>query len=275
METRVYKGHDLAGRINARTRARVAGLGRAPRCAVLLAPGDAPMAAYARRLGEAAALLGIALVVETYEGGADAVLAQVARLGADPALDAVLALHPLPQGVAPLALAGALGSGKDADGQHPLNAGMLAFGAADHAPATARACALVIEELMPSLAGAEVVIVGASRIVGRPLAALLLDREATVTLCHAATRDLGAHTRRADLVVTAAGVPGLIGGQDIREGAVLLDVAVVAVAGGLVGDVELASVMGRAAVVTHVPDGIGPVTTACLFENVVRAAGGH
>jgi len=272
MKTTHFVGHELAAEVNARTRVLIARLGRRPRCAVLLDPGSAPMMAYAQRQSAAAALLGIDLVMQDYAQGAERVLEQLARIGADPAIDAAIALHPLPAGLDPLAAARAIGARKDVDGLHPLNAGLLALGDHAGAPATARACALVIAALLPDVKGAEVVIVGASRIVGRPLASLLLDADATVTLCHAATRDLREHTRKADLVVTAAGVPGLIGADAIREGAIVLDVAVVRRANGLVGDVDLASVEGRAAVVTHVPDGIGPVTTACLLENVVRAA---
>lgn len=272
MMTRVFLGHDLAREVDAGTRSLIARLGRSPRCRVLFDPAQAPMTAYLARQREAAAALGIALAAEPYAPDPGQILQQIARLRDDPFVDAAITLYPLPAGLDPALAAGRLGCGKDVDGLHPLNAGRLAGGDPSRAPATARACALVLSRLMPALAGAEVVIVGASRIVGRPLASLLLDAEVTVTLCHAATRDLAAHTRRADAVVTAAGVPGLIGAEAIRPGAVLLDVAITRAAGRLVGDVDLPSVEGKAAVVTHVPDGIGPVTTACLFENVARAA---
>ena len=272
MKTTIFRGHDLAAEVNARTGALIAQLGRPPRCVVLLDPGNPAMAAYARRQREAASALGIALKVMEYAARPQAVLDQLAGLRRDSAVDAAVALHPLPEGVDASAAAEAIGSDKDVDGQNPLNAGRLALGEQAAAPATARACALVLSRLLPRTEGAEVVIVGASRVVGRPLAALLLDAGATVTICHVATRELAEHTRRADVVVTAAGVPGLIGADAIRPGAIVLDVAIVRQGGRLLGDVDLASVMGQAALVTHVPDGIGPVTTACLFENVARAA---
>jgi len=272
MKTTLFFGHEIADKIHARTRKLIAQLGRAPRCAVLLDRGSAPMMAYAGRQKQAAEALGIELVLEEYAAENADVLLQLERLRRDDTVDAAMTLYPLPGGVDPLAAAEALGSGKDVDGLHPLNAGLLALGGRAGAPATARACALAVAHLLPSVKGAEVAIVGASMIVGRPLAALLLDAEATVTVCHAATRDLYAHTRRADLVVTAAGVPGLIGADAISDGAILIDVSIVPTPNGLVGDVDLASVEGKAAMVSHVPDGIGPITTACLFENVARAA---
>lgn len=270
--TAILTGHALAETVNRRTRALIGQLGRPPRCRVLLSPDNPPMLAYADRQRQTAAALGIDLSIEHYANGHDAVMMQLGRLGGDASIDAVMTLYPLPAGVDPVDAADRAGSRKDVDGLHPLNAGLLALGSTARPPATARACALAIEHLVPSVKGVEVVIVGASRIVGRPLASMLLDGEATVTVCHAATRDLADHTRRADVVVTAAGVPGLIGARHIREGAILVDVSIVRTDAGLVGDVDIASVGGKAAVVTHVPDGIGPITTACLFENVAGAA---
>lgn len=270
--TTLFTGHALAETVNRRTRALIGQLGRPPRCRVLLSPGSPPMRAYADRQRQTAAALGIDLSVEPYAEGREAVMAQLDRLGRDASVDAVMTLYPLPEGTDPVEAAKRTGIARDVDGLHPLNAGLLALGGAARPPATARACALAIDHLLASVKGAEIVIVGASRIVGRPLASMLLDREATVTVCHAATRDLADHTGRADLVVTAAGVPGLIGARHIRDGAILVDVSIVRTDAGLVGDVDTAAVTGKAAVVTHVPDGIGPITTACLFENVVKAA---
>lgn len=273
--TKVFRGRELAERLHEKSRRRIAEGGRAPRCAVLWDAGDPGMAAYARRQRDEAAGIGIALDFLAYAGEAEGVLAQLRDLGRDGRYDGVMTLYPLPRGVEPLAAALLIGPDKDVDGLHPLNAGRLALGAAARAPATARACLLAARALAGPLKGLEVTLVGASRIVGRPLAALLLDAEATVTVCHAATRDLAAATRGADVVVSAAGVPGLIGADHIGAGAVLLDVAVVRTPEGLAGDVDLGSVTGKAAAVTHVPDGIGPITTACLFETIVSAAFGE
>lgn len=270
--TRIFTGHALAGRIHGDIRQAIARLGRAPRCTVLIDEANAPMAAYAARQREAAAKLGIELAFAGYERSPEGVRDQLRRLGEDPRLDAVMTLYPLPPGIDRVEAALLVGADRDVDGLHPQNAGLLALGAPARPPATARACRLAIRELAGSLRGAEIAIVGASRIVGRPLAAMLLDAEATVTVCHVATRDLADHTRRADIVVSAAGVAGLIGGSHIRDGAILVDVSIIRTEAGLVGDIDLAAVDGKASVVTHVPDGIGPVTTACLFENVVAAA---
>ncbi len=270
--TRIFTGHALAGRIHDRIREGITRLGRAPRCAVLIDETSAPMVAYASRQREAAAKLGIEIAFASYERSPELVRDQLKRLGEDPRLDAVMALYPLPSGIEPVEAALLVGADKDVDGLHPENAGLLALGAPGRTPATAHACRLAIGELAGSLRGAEITIVGASRIVGRPLATMLLDADATVTVCHVATRDLTDHTRRADVIVSAAGVPGLIGAAHIRDGAILVDVSIIRTEAGLVGDVDLAAVEGKAAVVTHVPDGIGPITTACLFENVVAAA---
>jgi methylenetetrahydrofolate dehydrogenase (NADP+)/methenyltetrahydrofolate cyclohydrolase len=270
--TRIFTGHALAGRIHDRIRGEIVRLGRAPRCTVLIDEASAPMVAYASRQREAAATLGIELAFASYERSPELVRDQLKRLGEDPRLDAVMTLYPLPSGIAPVEAALLTGADKDVDGLHPENAGLLALGAPGLTPATAHACRLAIGELAGSLRGAEITIVGASRIVGRPLATMLLDAEATVTVCHVATRDLADHTRRADVVVSAAGVAGLIGAAHIRDGAIVVDVSIIRTEAGLVGDVDLAAVEGKASVVTHVPDGIGPITTACLFENVVAAA---
>lgn len=270
--TSIFTGHAVAEHIHRKTRQRVEALGRTPRCVVLIDPDNAAMNAYARRQREQAAEAGISLEFENYAGSNDALRSQLVSLGGNGELDAVMTLYPLPGNFSGVEAAVILGAGKDVDGLHPHNAGLLALGSPGRPPATARACLLAMEELSGTLKGAEIVIVGTSRIVGRPLASLLLDTEATVTLCHAATRDLAAHTREADIVVTAAGVPGLINDTHIRDGALLVDVSIVRTSEGLVGDVDLARVDGKAAAVTHVPDGVGPITTACLLENIVTAA---
>lgn len=268
----IFTGFDIAAEINAKTRTLVASTGRSPRCAVLLDMADAGMAAYIRRQQEAAEDVGILIEPEAYPGDGDALLELIRQFAADVAIDAVATLYPLPVGIDARTLALALGAERDVDGLHPLNAGDLALGAPTRVPATARACQIIADALAGPLKGREIVLVGASRIVGRPLANLLLDLDATVTVTHAATRDLTVHTRAADIVITAAGVPGLIGADHLRDGTVVLDVSINRGPDGLVGDVDLAALTGRDLTVTHVPDGVGPVTTACLMRNIVEAA---
>ncbi|CUH63640.1 Bifunctional protein FolD protein [Thalassovita gelatinovora] len=230
------------------------------------------MAAYGRRQQSLAAEAGIKLTLVPYPATAAATLAQLKENSSNAEIDAVAALHPLPTGLDPLEAALTLGAAKDIDGQHPLNAGLLALGAPARPPATAMACRLIAEELAGSLTGREVTLVGASRIVGRPLAHLLLDAGATVTVTHVDTKDLVAHTRRAEIVVTAAGVPGLITPAHLAPGTVVLDVSINRGSEGLVGDLDLAACAGMDLTVTDVPDGVGPVTTALLFKNVADAA---
>lgn len=268
--TAVFTGFVLARRVQDQTRALLAGRGRAPVCVTLLDPGNAPAAAYLARQQALAAA--VRVTIRAIGWGADP-LAQLAALAADPGIDAVMPLFPLPAGLTPRAAALAIGPDKDVDGQHPLNAGALLLGHdTARAPATAQAAFLCAQDILGDLTGAEVALVGASNLVGRPLAMLLTGAGATVTLCHVATRDLAAHTRRADLIVTAAGVPGLIGRDHVAPGGRVLDVAVIRTPAGLVGDADRAALTGHAALISAVPDGVGPVTTACLIRSIAQAA---
>lgn len=265
--TKIFKAHDLARDVISAVRHRVATLGRRPRALILQQGGHPAMQAYGQRLRDQAELLGIDLEFQPYEAD---LAAQFTRLAVQP-WDGIMTLYPLPKGEDPIRVSQWVGADRDMDGLHPLNAGLLASGdPMAITPATAKACLRVLRHLKPDLRGAEIVLVGASVVVGRPLAQLLLQAEASVTLCHIATRDLAAHLRRAEVVVTAAGVAGLIKGEDLAQGALVVDVSILPDGqGGLVGDVDLPSAMGRAAVVTHVPEGLGPLTTACLFENLL------
>ncbi|NSY17388.1 bifunctional 5,10-methylenetetrahydrofolate dehydrogenase/5,10-methenyltetrahydrofolate cyclohydrolase [Neorhizobium sp. AL 9.2.2] len=268
----IVTGFEIAAGINAETRRRISASGRSVRCVVLLDDSNPGMAAYTRRQQASAEEVGIDLQLEAYPSDVGALTARLETLAALDEIDAVATLYPLPAGMDARTAALLIGSDKDVDGLHPLNAGDLALGAMTRPSATAKACLLMAQALDGSLRGREIVLVGASRIVARPLANMLLDAEATVTIAHAATRDLAAHTRRADIVVTAAGVAGLIGSDHLSDGAIVLDVSINRGPNGLVGDVDLDAVAGRNVTVTHVPDGVGPVTTACLMRNVADAA---
>lgn len=273
VEAQIFTGLDLAASIQQGVKARVAALGRAPRCLLLLDRNNAGAFAYSERLISMAASVGIVMVPRQYASSMEELRRQLQDDPAAGSLDAIMTLYPLPGSLDRHKVAQLIGAERDVDGLHPFNAGQVVLGSPNvRYPATARACLLVMRELAGSLKGRRVVVVGASPVVGRPLALLLLEEEATVTVCHAATVDLAAHTREADIVVSATGAAGLITADHIRSGCILIDVGIVRTRKGLFGDVDLESVSRKASIVTHVPDGVGPVTSACLLENIVAAA---
>ncbi|HXQ95738.1 MAG TPA: bifunctional 5,10-methylenetetrahydrofolate dehydrogenase/5,10-methenyltetrahydrofolate cyclohydrolase, partial [Candidatus Acidoferrales bacterium] len=190
----------------------------------------------------------------------------------DPSVTGVILQQPLPRGIALRTIVGALDPTKDVDGITPLNAGLLAMGYTAFAPATAQAAADILDRSGRSLEGLHAVVVGRSNVVGRPVAQLLLRRHCTVTICHRRTRDLAGHTRQADVLVVAAGSPGLVRGDMLKPGATVVDVGTTVVDGRIVGDVDAASAAGIAGVMTPVPGGVGPVTNAVLMEHVMQAA---
>ena len=272
MQTRIFSGLDIARDMHAQTLRRAQDAGIRPTCSVLLDAGNPGARAYATRQQEMAEQAGIALTVLAYESDPPAIYRQLATLRDDPAVDAVITLYPLPPGVDAITAALATGAEKDVDGLHPMNAGNLLLGAPSRGAATAQASVICAEALFGNLAGAKVAVVGASPVVGRPLTLMLLDRNASVSVGHAATRDLAALTHQADIVVSATGVAGLITANHIAPGAILIDVGISRRNGQILGDVDLASVEGKATAVTHAPDGVGPITTACLFRNILDAA---
>lgn len=271
--TRIFTGFELAAGVQRQTRARVEGLGRSPVCVTLHDEASPPALAYLRRQMAMASEAGVTIRPEPWP--ATDAAARLSELAADPGIDAVATLFPLPAGLTPEQTARLIGPERDADGQHPLNAGALLLGhGAPRPPATAMASLLCARAILGDLTGAEIVLVGASALIGRPLAMLLADAGATVTMCHVATRDLAAHSRRADLIVSAAGVPGLLTRDHVTPGGRVLDLAIVRTATGLVGDADRAALEGHAGLLSHVPDGVGPVTTACLIANIAAAACG-
>ena len=286
----VLKGGAIAQRLRdsaAQEAARLKGKGIVPKLASVLAAGAGDARAYAdsqRRACEKAGIEYAERLLEASASQAD-LLALVEELKRDGSVTGVFLHEPMPAG---LDLAGArmaLGPGKDVEGMHPALMGMLALGEPVRVPCTAAAVAEILRECGVPLAGADLVIVGRSPIVGRALALLLLtDRKApTVTVCHSATADLAAQTRRADFLVVAMGKPAFIKAGMVREGAVVVDVGTNVVKGPdgsdkLVGDVAFDEVAPKCRVITPVPGGVGPVTTACLLRNIVacaeRGAGG-
>ncbi|MBX6378601.1 MAG: bifunctional methylenetetrahydrofolate dehydrogenase/methenyltetrahydrofolate cyclohydrolase FolD [Clostridia bacterium] len=277
MTARLLDGKAVAARVRARLRERVRSLrertGVVPGLAVILVGEDPASQIYVRNKERAAAEVGIASrLVRLAAGTTFAELARrVEELNADPTVHGILVQSPLPPPLDFEAVVPLIRPEKDVDGFHPLNLGRLARGRPGLVACTPRGIMVLLEEAGIEVAGRHAVVVGRSPIVGRPMALLLLLADATVTVCHSRTQDLGAVTRLADVLVVAAGRPGLVGPDMVRPGAVVVDVGIHRVDGRIIGDVAPAAAE-RAAAVTPVPGGVGPMTVAMLLQNTVEAA---
>ncbi|HLU71356.1 MAG TPA: bifunctional 5,10-methylenetetrahydrofolate dehydrogenase/5,10-methenyltetrahydrofolate cyclohydrolase [Nonomuraea sp.] len=271
---RKLSGKDLAQAIRAQTAAEVEA-GPQPRLAVVVATGDEASLWYVRSIAKAAAGVGIA--ADIVDLGPDARPEQIResliRLSGDSGVHGLMLQTPLPPGASAQELAGAIDPRKDVDGANPLSLGRLAAGLPAFAPATAAAVMALLDHYEVELKGRRAVVVGRSTVVGKPLAHLLLDRHATVTVCHSRTRDLASVTSAAEVLVAAVGRAGLIGAEHVAPGAVVIDVGTNPTEdGGLTGDVDFEAVSAKAEALTPVPGGVGPVTTALLLRHTARAA---
>ena len=249
--------------------------GAAPTLAVVLVGDFAPSKVYVANKKRAADTVGIASQDHIHPEGLDraALLALLRRLNADRGVHAILLQLPLPAALDQDEAIAAITPDKDVDGLHPANLGRLLAGAPTVVPCTPAGCVEILDHYRCDLKGAEAVVIGRSRLVGKPLAQLLLARHATVTMCHTRTRDLAEHTRRADVLCVAAGRPRMITGDMVKEGAWVIDVGVNRLdTGRLAGDVDFDSVAPRAAGVTPVPGGVGLLTVAMLLKNTLAAA---
>ncbi|MGI5289211.1 bifunctional 5,10-methylenetetrahydrofolate dehydrogenase/5,10-methenyltetrahydrofolate cyclohydrolase [Nonomuraea polychroma] len=267
-------GKELAAAIRAQAQAEAAA-GPQPRLAVVVATDDEASLWYVRSIAKAAA--GVDLACDVVDLGPGARPEQIGetltRLSGDPGVHGVMLQTPLPAGASAQQLAGAIDPRKDVDGANPLSLGRLAAGLPAFPPATAAAVMALLDHYQVELEGRRAVVVGRSTVVGKPLAHLLLDRHATVTVCHSRTRDLASVTSTAEVLVAAAGRAGLIGAGHVAPGAVVIDVGTNPTDdGGLTGDVDFDTVAGVAAALTPVPGGVGPVTTALLLRHTARAA---
>ena len=257
----------------------VAAHGRAPGLTVVLVGDDPASAVYVGSKGKATREAGMIsgehrLPADTSEAD---LLALVATLNADPAVDGILVQMPLPKHIDSDRVIAAIDPAKDVDGLHPISTGLLVSGRDGLVPCTPSGCMLLIKEALGNIAGAEAVVIGRSILVGKPMAALLTNASATVTVAHSRTRDLAGHVARADIVVAAVGIPGMVKGEWIKHGACLIDVGIsrIALPDGktrLVGDVDFEGAMARAGWITPVPGGVGPMTIACLLANTLKAA---
>jgi methylenetetrahydrofolate dehydrogenase (NADP+) / methenyltetrahydrofolate cyclohydrolase len=248
--------------------------GRPPGLRVVIVGKDAPSTVYLERILRGCAKVGIDAGFVELEGEATEakVTATVRELNDDFTVDGVIVQMPLPGTIRLRAVIDAIDPEKDIDGIHPLNAGLLRLGYDGFLPATAHAAVEILRRSAIEIEGRDAVVIGRSAVVGMPAAFLLLKEDATVTVCHRRTRDLAGHVRRADIVVVAAGKPGLITGAMLKPGAVVVDVGINVVDGRLVGDVEFESARTVASAITPVPGGVGPLTNALLLTHLIRAA---
>ncbi len=248
---------------------------RPPALAVLLVGDAQASAVYVRNKIRACEAAGVRSIHEHLPGATSqpALLARIAELNADPLVDGILVQLPLPPQIDPQQVIAAIAPDKDVDGFHVANAGALFTGAPRLMPCTPSGVMRMLDHTGVTLRGAEAVIVGASNIVGKPQAILLLHAGATVTICNSKTRDLAAHTRRADILVVAVGRAKMIGADMVKPGAVVIDVGMNRDEHGrLCGDVDTEAVRAVAGWITPVPGGVGPMTIAMLLENTLQAA---
>ena len=275
MTARLLDGRALATHLREELRQRVerlattVGHGSPPVLAILGDGHHGAASLYAASLERAARSIGVA--TETVVDG-DALVPAIERLNADPLVAGIVVAQPFADIAAGRRLVEHIDPAKDVDGATPTSAGRLARGEPAFVPATALAVIAILEEHDIGVAGLRAVVVGRSAVVGRPVFSLLLARDATVVVTHTATRDLVAETRRADLIVAAAGVPGLIRGPMIPPGAIVVDCGINATPDGVVGDVAFDEVVPLARAITPVPGGIGPVTPMMVLRQLVEAA---
>jgi methylenetetrahydrofolate dehydrogenase (NADP+) / methenyltetrahydrofolate cyclohydrolase len=275
---RTIDGKAVAAAVRERVRVDVAAYaeesGRAPTLATVIVGDDPASAIYVRNKHQACEDVGMRSVHHGLEAATseDELLGLVRALGDDDDVDGILVQLPVPGHIDPDAVVGALDPGKDVDGLTPLNAGLLAHGTPGLVPCTPAGVMELLAHEGVELEGAEAIVVGRSKLVGVPVARLLLAANATVTVCHSRTRDLPAACARADVLVAAVGVPKLLGADAIKPGAVVIDVGMNRTEEGLSGDVDFAAAAEVAAAITPVPGGVGPMTIAMLLVNTLRAA---
>jgi methylenetetrahydrofolate dehydrogenase (NADP+) / methenyltetrahydrofolate cyclohydrolase len=274
----------LRARIGAAAASFAQNAGRRPGLAVVLVGEDAASQVYVGAKGRACEEAGIASFEHRLPATTSAgeLLALVERLNRDEEVDGILVQLPLPAGLDEQAVIAAIDPDKDVDGFHVINAGRLSVGQPGFVPCTPLGCLMLLQDRLGDLSGLEAVVIGRSNIVGKPMAQLLTDANATVTVAHSRTRDLPAVVRRADIVVAAVGRPEMVRGDWIKPGATVIDVGINRLPpdkgkekGRLVGDVAFAEALAVAGAITPVPGGVGPMTIAVLLRNTLVAAHRH
>jgi methylenetetrahydrofolate dehydrogenase (NADP+)/methenyltetrahydrofolate cyclohydrolase len=274
---RLLRGGPIAEEIRKSVAADVddfrATYGHAPALAVVMVGDDAPSSVYLHKILAGCRAVGIddrrvALRVDAAAGRLREVIDELNR---DPCVAGVIVQMPLPPAIPQRVVIDTLDPSKDIDGIHPLNAGLLSLGDHGYLPATAHAAVEIMTRSGIELAGKRAVVVGRSNVVGKPAALLLLQQDATVTVCHSRTVDVAAETRRADIVVVAVGRAGFVTGRMLKPGAIVVDVGINVVGDRVVGDVD-ESAYAVASAITPVPGGVGPLTNAILLTHLMHAA---
>ncbi|MBL8534359.1 MAG: bifunctional methylenetetrahydrofolate dehydrogenase/methenyltetrahydrofolate cyclohydrolase FolD [Betaproteobacteria bacterium] len=264
----------LRGELGARAQ-RLIRQGTSPGLAVVLVGDNAASRVYVNNKVKACAECGVRSFRYELPGDVSEteIVALVERLNADSQVHGILVQLPLPRGIDLRRVLEAIAVDKDVDGFHLYNVGGLVVGGTVFPPCTPYGVQLLLDASGIDVEGRNVVVVGASNIVGKPMALMLLQREATVTICHAKTRDLGQHTILADILIVAAGQPGLIVPQMVKQGAVVVDVGINRLPDGrIVGDVDFEGVAAKASWITPVPGGVGPMTVTMLIANTIKSA---
>src|SRR5215208_5470701 len=274
MSAEIIDGKAVAARVRERVAGEIEGLGITPGLATVLVGDDPASHVYVRMKREDSAQVGI----DSYhhelaaDVSAEELATLLASLSADERIHGILLQLPLPEHLDDGAMTALIDPAKDVDGLHPVNAGLLAQGREGVVPCTPAGVMELLKHAGVELEGARAVVLGRSQLVGKPLAALLLAANATVTQCHSRTRDLEAVCREAEVLVAAVGSAGLVTADMVGDGAVVIDVGTNRTDEGLVGDVDFEAVKDKARAITPVPGGVGPMTRAMLLSNTVKAA---
>jgi methylenetetrahydrofolate dehydrogenase (NADP+) / methenyltetrahydrofolate cyclohydrolase len=279
MTAKIIDGKAVAAGVRQECRQRVEVLkkkfGVSPGLAVIMVGEDPASAVYVRNKIQACADAGIDSRKFLFPADVDqsAVIEKIAELSANPSIHGILVQLPLPKHFDVKAVLGAIDQEKDVDGFHLYNVGGLVIGDTVFPPCTPYGVMLLLDHAGVEIAGRNAVVVGASNIVGKPMALMLMQREATVSVCHAKTRDLAQFTILADILIVAAGYPNLISAPMVKSGAVVIDVGINRLANGrLVGDCDFEGVSRRASMITPVPGGVGPMTVTMLLVNTINSA---
>ena len=274
MTARIIDGKAVAQQIEREVADAIARLGARPGLVAVRVGNDPASEIYVRNKAKKARELGLEgteLIFPETMSETD-LLAEIARLNADDGVDGILVQLPLPKQIDSPEVIDAIDPAKDVDGFHPISVGMLHLGRPALVPCTPAGVIRLIESTRETIEGKNAVVIGRSDIVGKPVAALLLQRNATVTICHSRTRDLPAIARQADILVAAIGKARFVTTEMVKPGAIVIDVGINRVDGKLAGDVDFAEVREIAGWITPVPGGVGPMTIAMLMKNTVTAA---